>query len=95
MDLVTAKEIEQSDMFFAIVTKYWIAEPWHKDEVDYARSLGKPFALAIEEGVAPGSLFDGCNIIGKTKFDRDNLNHEQLNNWVKGIRDYLLRTKEE
>lgn len=90
MDLVTARGIEKSDIFFAIVTKYWMAESWHKDEIAYAKALGKPFALAIEKDVDPGNLFDGCNVIGRITFDRDNISDtKRIADWVKNLHDNL------
>ncbi len=93
MDLATAHGIEESDFFFAIVTKHWIMEPRHKDEIAYGKALGKPFALAIEKGVDPGNWFDDCNVIGRITFDRDNLNDKRIADWLKGVRD-SLRDKE-
>lgn len=51
MDLATAHGIEESDFFFAIVTEAYMREGQHRDEITYAKALGKPFALAIEKGI--------------------------------------------
>lgn len=94
MDLATAQGIEESDFLFAIVTEAYMAEKHHRDEIAYAKALGKPFALAIEKGVDPGDWFDGCNVIGRITFDRDNLNDKRIGDWLTSLRDYLLRDKE-
>ncbi|GAI46077.1 unnamed protein product [marine sediment metagenome] len=77
----------------ALVTRHWIMEPWHKDEIAYAKALGKPFALAIEKGIDPGNWFDGCNVIDRITFDRDNLNDKGITDWLKSVRDYLITKK--
>lgn len=91
MNPATARGIEGSDIFLALVTKAYMREGQHKDEIAYAKALGKPFALAIEKGVDPGSLFDGCNVIGRVRFDRDNLDDKQIGDWLKGLRDSLTK----
>ena len=93
MDLATAHEIEEADFFLALVTRYWITELWHRDEIAYAKTLGKPFALAIEKGVDPGDWFDGCNVIGRVTFDRDHLNDKRIDDWLESVRDSLLKRK--
>lgn len=89
MNLATAHGIEGSHLYFAIVTKAFMAEKGKRDEISYAKALGKPFALAIEKGVDPGSWFDGCNVIGRITFDRGNLNQKQIADWLKSMRDSL------
>jgi hypothetical protein len=89
MNPATAHEIEESEIFLALVTESYMEEGQHKDEIAYAKALGKPFALAIEKGIDPGSLFDGCNVIGRIAFDRDNLGDEQIGDWLKGLCDLL------
>ncbi len=91
MDLTTARGIEESDIYIALVTEAYMAEGQHKDEIAYAKALGKPFALAIEKGVDPGNLFDGCNVIGSVIFDADKLDDKQISDWLKGLRDSLLK----
>lgn len=91
MNSATARGIEESDIFIALVTESYLAEGQHKDEIAYAKALGKPFALAIEKGVDPGNLFDGCNVIGSATFNRDKLATKQIGDWLKGLRDSLLK----
>ncbi len=49
MNSATARGIEGSDIFLALVTESYVAEGHHKDEIAYAKALEKPFALAIEK----------------------------------------------
>ena len=91
MNLATARGIEESDIFIALVTKTFMAEEGRHEEVVYAKALGKPFALAIEKGVDPSNWFDGCNVIGRITFDRDKLDDKQIGDWIKGLRDSLLK----
>lgn len=91
MNPATARGIEESDIFLALVTEAYMGEEQHKEEIAYAKALGKPFALAVEKEVDPGSLFDGCNVIGRRMFDRDNLGDKQFGDWLKGLRDSLTK----
>lgn len=91
MNPATARGIEESDIFLALVTEAYMGEEQRKDEIAYGKALGKPFALAIEKGVDPGSLFDGCNVIGRITFDRHNLDDKQIGEWLKGLRDSLTK----
>ena len=92
MNSATARGIEESDFFLALVTEAFMAEEGQrKEEIAYAKALGKPFALAIEKGVDPGNWFDGCNVIGRITFDRDKLDDKQIDDWLKGLRDSLLK----
>ena len=91
MDRVTAHGIEESDFFLAIVTKSYMGEGQHREEIAYAKALGKPFALAIEKGIDPGNRFDGCNVIGRITFDRDNFDDKQIADWIKSLRDSLAK----
>jgi len=86
MNLATAHEIEKSDIFLALVTKAYMGEGQHKDEIAYAKALRKPFVLAIEKGVDPGNLFDGCNVIGRITFDRDKYDSTQIADWLRSLR---------
>ena len=95
MDLATAHGIEESDIFLCLVTKSYMAEGQHRDEIAYAKALGKPFALAIEKGVDPGNWLDGCNVIGKITFDRDNLADKRIGDWLKSLRDSLSSQRSE
>jgi len=89
MDLATAHGIEESGVFLALVTESYMGEGQHRDEIAYGKALGKPFALAIEKGVDPGNWFDGCNVIGRITFDRDNLDDKRIGDWLKSLRDSL------
>lgn len=91
MNSATAHGIEESDFFLAIVTESYMREEQRKEEIAYGKALGKPFALAIEKGIDPGNLFDGCNVIGRLTFDRDNLDDKQIGDWLKGLRDSLTK----
>ncbi len=89
MDSDTIAGIEESILFLAVVTEVYAKELEHKDEIAYAKTLGKPFALAIEKGVDPGDLFEGCNVIGRLEFDRGQMGAAQIakkvNKWVAGL----------
>lgn len=89
MDLVTAHGIEESNVFLAIVTEAYMAEKDHRNEIAYAKALGKPFALAIEQGVDLGDWFDGCDVIGRITFDRNNLNEKRIEDWLKSLKREL------
>ena len=91
MNPATARGVEESDIFFALVTEAYMGGEQHKEKIAYAKALGKPFALAVEKEVDPGSLFDGCNVIGRLMFDRDNLDDKQIGDWLKGLRDSLTK----
>jgi len=86
VNLTTAHNIEGSDMFIAIVTRRWLTEPWHKDEIAYAKAMEQPFTLLIEEGAAPGNWFDGCNVVGRVTFNRDNPDSKQIESWLDSLR---------
>ncbi len=96
MEIEIARGIESSDVFVAIVTPLWLSQPEHREEVRYAKALGKPFALAIEEGVSFGDIFSGCNIVGITTLNRESLEEdERLTQWVRSIRDWVDKQKGE
>lgn len=85
MDLVTAHGIEKSKVFLVLVTKAYMTDKGHKNEIAYAKALGKPFALVIEEGVDLSDWFDGCDVIGRVTFDRNNFNNKQVGDWLKSL----------
>ena len=92
MDRVTAHGIEESDFFLALVTKTYMGEGQRREEIAYAKALGKPFALVIEKGIDPGNWFDGCNVIGRITFDRDTFfDDKQIADWLKSLRDDLAK----
>jgi len=91
MNLATAHRVEESDLYLAIVTKAYMGEGQHREEIAYAKALGKPFALAIEKGIDPGNWFDGCNVIGRITFDLDKFDAKQIANWVSSLRDDLAK----
>lgn len=68
--MINKKAIEHSDVFLAIMTKHWVEEPERIEELEYAKTLGKPVALAVFDGVDPEPYIKGANVILMRDFDR-------------------------
>ena len=54
------KQIRKSHVFFVLLSPAYLRSERLKQHVEYARSLGKPFRVALIEGaVIPAELFEG------------------------------------
>ena len=43
--------IEKSNAYMAVITRYYVQEPWHLKECELASALKKPMIAAVERGV--------------------------------------------
>ena len=95
MNAETVKAIEESDIFFVIVTPSYLADPQCLEQIQYGKALKKPFALAIEEGLNVDDRFSGCDIVAVTTFNRDRFEQERnrLDEWVRNLREYLVERR--
>jgi len=70
---VDKKTIQNSDVFLVLMTKHWIQETVRIQELEYAKTLGKPVAVAIFDGVDPEPYLKDANVIAKRVFDREDV----------------------
>jgi hypothetical protein len=70
-DFVDKKSIEDSDCLIVIMTKNWIREPLRMQELEYAKSLGKPIAVAVFDEVDPDPYLKDAKVIVKRVFNRE------------------------
>jgi hypothetical protein len=92
VNLDNFRGVEETNLFLAMVTEGYISNPEVKGMIAYAKALDKPFALAIEEGVDLGNLFDGCNVVGTMRFSRGQEPFEvakEVNNWILELKKKL------
>ena len=92
-DFVDKEAIEKSDVFVAIMTKNWIQEPLRIQELEYAKSLGKPIAVAVFDGVNPEPYLKNAKVIAKRVFDKKQVeSHSSLAEAL--IADFYMEIKE-
>jgi len=70
-DYVDKKAIENSDVFIVLITKHWVKEPLRIKELEYAKKLGKPIAVAVFDDVNPEPYLKNANVIVKRTFNRE------------------------
>jgi hypothetical protein len=72
-DFVDKEAIEKSDVFFVIITKNWVQEPLRIQELEYAKSLGKPIAVAVFDNIDPEPYLKNAKVIAKRVFSREQM----------------------
>jgi hypothetical protein len=70
LDVDRKKAIERSNVFLVVITKNWVQEPLRIQELEYAKSIGKPIAVAVFDNIDPEPYLKGAKVIALRRFDR-------------------------
>jgi hypothetical protein len=69
--------IEKSVAYMAIITRYYVKEPWHLRECELACALKKPMIACVERGVN-WDAYKRFPWVKVVEFDRDRLDMKEI-----------------
>ena len=86
--------IQHSELFLALISKHWIQDPLRIEELEYAKSLGKPIAVAIFDDVDPEPYLKDAKVIAKRVFKREQVENPDSPLAKALLQDFLQEIEE-